>query len=509
MNIYILYFFLILIIESLTLKLVKTQSTVLLIHIGFITAGAVFILMKHPKILLLYAENLKIIPAFVCIVFGVMVYVIDLAIKNILTNDVLIVDLKYYFTIKKQEYLSVMLSLVIAFGEEIVFHFPICIVSGISLLLLGSITYGISHRFFSVYDMFSKIVFGVILGLLGFYTKNALYAVIVHIVYNIAVGIFGGLNIRRNESSEIIIKSKIMEETMNIIVRNVNKIYQKPVLQDISLRFEQPGVYLIAGPNGSGKTTLLEIIAGLRKPDSGTVAVNGNPCGSMRAKQNLGFLCQQNGLRKTIKLKEEMHFIKEVFDVDVDDMEYLEKFNLQEYYKNRTRTLSGGTQRRFLTAMLFLAEQDIVILDEPASGLDTYSRDEIWNTISEYGKEHIVIVSDHYLNQARQYSDKIILLDQGKIIANDNFEGIKGVCKSEKLIKVRKEHFKSVQAVIDEIGAEYEVKVSGTVYNIYLKNKVLQILAALAEQKITAHDLDLEDIYFYMTGKKSYSEEVQ
>lgn len=296
---------------------------------------------------------------------------------------------------------------------------------------------------------------------------------------------------------------------MNLVVEGIKKQYSKTVLQNINLTISKPGVYLIAGPNGSGKTTLLEIIVGLRKPDGGTVMINNHQCGSVEAKKEIGFLCQQNGLRKTIKLKEEMQLIKEVFGAKVEDIEYLKKYNLEEYYKNKTRTLSGGTQRRFLTAMLFLAGQNIVILDEPASGLDTYSRDEIWNTISEYGKEHIVIVSDHYLNQARLYSDRIIMLDQGKIIANDTFNEIKKCCQCEKLIKVRNEHFEPIKRKIDEVGAEYEIKVSGTVYNIYLKNHTTEVLESLKEQKITSHDLDLEDIYFYMTGRQSYSEEVK
>lgn len=298
---------------------------------------------------------------------------------------------------------------------------------------------------------------------------------------------------------------------MNITISHLTKKYQSLVLNDISLSIDKPGVYLIAGPNGSGKTTLLETIVGLRQSDSGTIMVNGHPSGSLSAKKSLGFVCQQNGLRKTVKVKEEMELVKEVFNVKVDDIQYLQKYQLQEYYNNRMCTLSGGTQRRFLVAMLFLAGQDIVVLDEPVSGLDTYSRDEIWNTISEYGKDHIVIVSDHYLNQARLYSDRIILLDKGNIIADGDFETIKKKYRCETLVKVRQGHFKSVQTIIEHTGADYEVRVSGTVYNIYLKNKVADVLSALSNQKIVAHDLDLdlEDLYFYLTGKKSYQEEEQ
>lgn len=294
---------------------------------------------------------------------------------------------------------------------------------------------------------------------------------------------------------------------MKVAIENVVKTYDKSVLQNVSLNIDKPGVYLIAGPNGSGKTTLLEIIAGLRKADSGTIRVNGFQNGSMEAKKCLGFLCQQNGLRKTIKLREEMQLVKEIFGKEIDDIEYLSRFELQDYYNKRTSTLSGGTKRRFLTAMLFLAQQDIVVLDEPASGLDTYSRDEIWNTVSEYGREHIVIVSDHYLNQARLYSDEIILLDTGKIIANGSFEQIRQMCPCEKLVKVRREQLNSAKNIIEASNVKYEVKTSGTVCNIYLKNNSAAVLEELAKHKLASRDPDLEDIYFYLTGKKSCEQE--
>ncbi|MBM0046642.1 ABC transporter ATP-binding protein [Anaerococcus sp. mt242] len=295
---------------------------------------------------------------------------------------------------------------------------------------------------------------------------------------------------------------------MNLIVDHVIKNYDNTVLDNINLDLKEPGVYLIAGPNGSGKTTLLEIIAGLRKADSGEVLISGYKAGSLEAKKELGFLCQQNGLRKTIKLKEEMALIKDIFQIEVNDIDYLKRFNLEEYYNNKTTTLSGGTKRRFLTAILFLAQQNIIMLDEPVSGLDTYSRDEIWNTIREYGKEHIVIVSDHYLNQARLYSDTIILLDNGRIVAKDTFENIRKKCPYEKLIKVRHNNVAPIKQIIEELGGTSEVKVSGTVHNFYIRNNVDQIQNKVKDLKVSVHDLDLEDIYFYLTGKKSHSEEI-
>ena len=198
----------------------------------------------------------------------------------------------------------------------------------------------------------------------------------------------------------------------SIIIKNLSKSYKdNKVLKNLSISIDKPGVYLLAGPNGSGKTTLLEIIAGLRESDSGEILINGYKRNTIEAKKSLGFLCQQNNLRKSTKVNEEIQVVKDLYNIDINDIEYLKKYNLEKYYKERCRNLSGGTKRRLLVAMLFMAKQNIVVLDEPVSGLDTYSRDEIWNTISEYSKENIVIVSDHYLNQAALYSNYIYLLE--------------------------------------------------------------------------------------------------
>lgn len=295
-----------------------------------------------------------------------------------------------------------------------------------------------------------------------------------------------------------------------IKIKNLSKSYKNnKVLDNINIEIDKPGVYLLAGPNGSGKTTLLEILAGLRNSDSGEISIDGKKIDSLEVKRKLGFLCQQNNLRKSSTVKEELQLVKDLYSIDIDEYEYLKKFNLEKYYKDKTKQLSGGTKRRLLIAMLFMAKQEIVVLDEPVSGLDTFSRDEIWNMISEYSKSNIVIVSDHYLNQAGIYSDYIFFINKGKIILIDTFTKIKETCKSSQLIKVRKEFFDDVKNIVSKHCKDFEVRLSGTVYNIFINDKNSDVFQYLEGKKITKHDIDLEDIYFYHTGMYSKEEVIE
>ena len=293
-----------------------------------------------------------------------------------------------------------------------------------------------------------------------------------------------------------------------IEIKNLCKSYEdNTVLDKINISINEPGVYLLAGPNGSGKTTLFEIIAGLRKPDSGEIKLFGknhhDVMFNIKDKKQLGFLCQQNNLRRNSTVKEELNLVKDLFSIELDDIEYLKKFNLEKYYMTKTQNLSGGTKRRLLIAMVFMANQKVVVLDEPASGLDTFNRDEIWNMISDYSKENIVIVSDHYLNQASAYSDYLYLLDRGNIILKDKPVNIKKQFKSKQIIKVRKDRFDEVLAIVKEHCKDYEVRISGTVHNIYINDINQTLIRHLEEKVFTSNAIELEDIYFYHTGKYS------
>lgn len=131
-----------------------------------------------------------------CAVIGLMIYIADLAIKNMYFQNVIILDWKYYFSGKKITNLSMPCSLAIAVCEEIVFRFPVSLFveQKMIFLFLGSCAYGIVHSFFSKYDAISKTVIGLILGVSIAVTDNIFYLMVAHATYNVLVGFFGGSN---------------------------------------------------------------------------------------------------------------------------------------------------------------------------------------------------------------------------------------------------------------------------------------------------------------------------
>ncbi|WP_062196892.1 ABC transporter ATP-binding protein [Massilibacterium senegalense] len=289
---------------------------------------------------------------------------------------------------------------------------------------------------------------------------------------------------------------------MGIEICQLFKKYgDKAVLESVNMSIEQPGVYLVAGPNGSGKTTLLEIIVGLRKMDGGNVNIEDYSFDNVELKKKVGFLTQQNTLRKNCTVAEELNLVKQLFGLKLDTYEYLEKYNLKEFYHQKTKNLSGGTKRRVLIAMLLMPKYKIAVLDEPVSGLDTFSRDEIWNTIREYSQNNIVIVSDHYLNQAAQYSDYMFLLNKGRIVLRGSTEEILEKFDYDYVIKTRNKNTEDVEKELEKENILPDLKISGSVYNYFISSKDYSRIKQIhANKNLNLHPINLEDIYFYYTN---------
>lgn len=176
------------------LRFVPKHSYTLYTHLCLVVFGDICCMYMHYTFLLEQLMTIYSLLLIICAVCGITIYIVDLAVKNIIQNDVLILDWKYYFCPKKKLHLSVVFSVLIACGEEVIFRLPICVFAEQKFLLLfvGSIAYGIVHLFFSRYDACSKIVLGLLFGIIAILMKNIFCAVVVHAIYNILAGFFGG-----------------------------------------------------------------------------------------------------------------------------------------------------------------------------------------------------------------------------------------------------------------------------------------------------------------------------
>jgi len=202
---------------------------------------------------------------------------------------------------------------------------------------------------------------------------------------------------------------------MQITVKNMEKVYgQKKALSDISFAINRAGVYLVAGHNGSGKTTMLEILAGMNFATSGAVTTNGK----------IATLFQENSLRHNAKVMEEIRFYQKVFSTPQSYIdELIDYLKLSKYLNKKTGQLSIGTQRRCLVLLMLMNHQaDILLLDEPCSGLDVESRKVIWWVLGKLKKDKIILVSDHYLNESSKQTKEVIFLHDGRLVAHAPIE---------------------------------------------------------------------------------------
>ncbi len=189
---------------------------------------------------------------------------------------------------------------------------------------------------------------------------------------------------------------------------------------DFTLR---QGEYVaLLGPNGAGKTTLVEMIEGIRHPDSGEILIKG-----MRLKDNknelyriLGISFQETKFFEKITVLETLNMFACFYGANDEKVEkVMDIVGLNEKSKAYTKNLSGGQRQRLALGIAILNEPEILILDEPTTGLDPTARHEIWNILMNLKKEHnaSLILTTHYMEEAAYLCDRIIIMDRGEIIA--------------------------------------------------------------------------------------------
>jgi ABC-2 type transport system ATP-binding protein len=210
------------------------------------------------------------------------------------------------------------------------------------------------------------------------------------------------------------------------------------VLHDISFTVRPGSAFGFIGRNGSGKTTTIRIIMDLFPADSGTVTVDGVPSG--RVSSRFGYLPEERGLYPKRVIADQMTYIGQLRGMTASDarrrsVELLERLEAQEYYKSKLDTLSKGNQQKIQLAIALLSDPEIVILDEPFSGLDPVNARILKDIVTQLAREgRTVIFSSHQMSHVEEFCDDICMIDAGKIVLSGNLRAIKRTYPRNRLL---------------------------------------------------------------------------
>lgn len=212
----------------------------------------------------------------------------------------------------------------------------------------------------------------------------------------------------------------------------LRKSYGDVVAVDgLSLEVARGETFGLLGPNGAGKTTTIHMLVGLLKPDSGRISINGESDPTRpEVRRHLGIAPQSLALYSDLTGQENLEFFGRIFGATGALLKdrvnsALDFAQLTEHRKRRVKTYSGGMQRRLNLACAVLHDPPVILLDEPTVGVDTQSRNHIFENIDSLKKRgRTILYTTHYIEEAQRLCDRVAIMDQGKILALDSVDGL-------------------------------------------------------------------------------------
>ncbi|QGZ40251.1 ABC-2 type transport system ATP-binding protein [Pseudoduganella flava] len=292
-----------------------------------------------------------------------------------------------------------------------------------------------------------------------------------------------------------------------IQISNVEKRYKSlQALGGVSLSIEEGEFFGLLGPNGAGKTTLISIIAGLIRPDAGSVSIHGHDVVTdfRAARKKLGVVPQELVFDPFFTVRETLRLQSGYFGLPNNDKwidEVMENLDLTTKADTNMRALSGGMKRRVLVAQALVHKPPVIVLDEPTAGVDVELRQTLWKFISRLNREgHTIVLTTHYLEEAQAMCKRVAMLKTGKVVALDSMSSlIRRIAGSQLIL-----HLKAgdIPADLRPLVLHNEPVETGKKYSLKINEytEVEPILARLRENGAVIDELqlqqaDLEDIF--------------
>lgn len=299
------------------------------------------------------------------------------------------------------------------------------------------------------------------------------------------------------------------------LVKNYDKIL---AVNNIDIAVPEGSIYGFLGSNGAGKTTTIKMLIGITKPTSGEIKIFGEKVnfGSIKNRQDIGFLPDVPNFYNWMRAKEYLKMSGELLSVVPDELEIridslLEKVGLNNVNK-KIGGYSRGMKQRLGIAQALIGNPRIIFLDEPTSALDPIGRKEILDIILELKNDVTVFFSTHILSDVEKICDRLIILDKGNVIVEDNIDNLKKKYSHHTLsLVVDSKDIKKVEKSLNTLKSVTTVKINEnstfTVHVNNLSNAGLEIPSVFHDLKIPLYgysniETSLEDIFLQVVDNK-------
>lgn len=207
-----------------------------------------------------------------------------------------------------------------------------------------------------------------------------------------------------------------------IKINNLTKKYKnKLVVDNLNLEIKDGELFSLLGTNGTGKTTTIKMLSSLILPTSGTAVINTFDLVKNRNKirEIINISPQETAVAPNLTVLENLYFMAGIYQIKNKKKkieELISLFKLEEVLKQKAKTLSGGYQRKLSIAISLINDPVILFLDEPTLGLDVISRQDLWKVINSLKGKTTIILTTHYMEEAEKLSDRIGIMNKGKLI---------------------------------------------------------------------------------------------
>ncbi len=309
-----------------------------------------------------------------------------------------------------------------------------------------------------------------------------------------------------------------------IEVKNLVKQYgKKRAVDDVTFTVNKGEILGFLGPNGAGKSTTMNIITGYLSATSGTVTINGHEIldDPVNAKKSIGYLPELPPLYLDMTVKDYLDFVYDLNKAKLPRKQHIQEIcelvKITDVYNRLIKNLSKGYRQRVGIAQALIGNPEVLILDEPTVGLDPKQIIEIRNLIKELGKKHTVILSSHILSEVQAVCERVIVINNGKLVADDTPDNLSKDMSTDHTLTVRVEgpedeiyklltkipNMVSVQALGEkENGGVYDFSVEAK-KGEDIRREVFKRLAARNWPILSmrTNQLTLEDIFLQLTSE--------